>query len=187
MKQSNIELKETTEKQIKALVGNFQIVCSELKNVSSGIDSLSAVMTEVKNAILESTLASKAAIAKAEEEKRKRKASIRPQLGVKTEQRGFPGIFGFLDMRHYFLTIRNSGSDALGTTVQIGNRPSQEAHDIGTFKHIDIDFGHINDFKGIFSLNVLVETRDADKNPYRGSVQVALPQPQFAFVPLIEI
>lgn len=186
MQASNIELREITEKQIKAFVDSIQIVCSELQNVSSRLDTLTIVMKDVKQTMLDSKLASETAVAKAEEEKRKRKESIRPQLSVIIEPRGFPGIFGFLDLRHYFLTIWNSGSNALGTIVQIDNRQFQEAYNIGTFKQIDIDIGHINDFKRISSLNVLVKTRDVDKNPYYGNIQVTIPQPQPILIPLVE-
>jgi len=186
METSNIELRETTEKQIKTLVDNFQVVCSELKNVASRIDDLSKVMTEVKNTILESTLASKTAIAKAEEEKRKRKESIKPKLSFKIEVRGFAGIFGFLDMRHYYLTLWNSGSDALDTIVQLGDKVSLQSYNIGMYRQVDIDFGHVNDFRGIASLSALVQTRDVDRNLYRGNVQVALPQPQWISIQLIE-
>jgi len=184
---SNIELRETTERQVKAFVDNLQTVCIELKNVSNGISNLTNVMKEVQRTMLESKLVSERAIAKAEEEKRKKKESIKPQLSIeKIEPRGFGGIFGFLDMRHYFLTIWNSGSDAMGTIVQIDNRVFPEAYNIGTFKRIEINIGHINDFKGISTLNVFIETRDVDKNLYRGNVQVSLPQPQRISVPLIE-
>lgn len=186
MLSGNIELRQTTEKQVKALVDNIQTVCIELKNVRNGINNLSNIMKEVQKTILESTLASQTAIAKAEEERRKRKESIKPKFSVKIEGRGFPGIFGFLDMRHYYLTLWNSGSEAKETIIQVGNK-TYGAYDIGTMKQQDIDIGHINEFKGMLALGIgLIEVRDVDRNLYRGQFIVALPQPQWIEVSLTE-
>ena len=182
---SNIELKETTEKQVKAFVENLQKVNTQLENVSNGISTLTSVMKDVQEAIEKSTLTSELALAKREEEKRKRKESIKPQLLLKIEVKGFPGIFGFLDMRHYFLTIWNSGSDAIGTIVQIGNKISQ-AYDIRTRTQQDIDFGHISEFRGVSAVNVQIEVRDVDRNLYSGNIQTPIPQPQWISVPLTE-
>lgn len=184
MEASNIELKATTERQIKAFVENLQMVCSELKNVSNRIDTLTVVMKDVQTTILESTLASKTAIAKAEAERRKRKESIKPQLSIKVVIKGIQ--LWIFDNRRYHLFVWNSGSDAIGTVVRIGNKIS-EAHNIGTRKQIDIDIGHIKDFKGISVSDVLIEVRDVDRNPYQGNVQVSLPQPQWIAVPLTEM
>lgn len=180
---SNIELRETTEKQVKALTNNLQSVCTELKNVSNGISTLTNVMKEVQRTILESTLVSKTAVAIAEAEKRKRKESIKPQLSIMVETRGFQ--FWIFDNRHYHLLVWNSGSDAIGTVFRVGNL-EYGAYDIGVRTHIDIDIGHVNNFRGISTLNVLIGVRDVDRNLYQGNVQVALPQPQWVSVPLIE-
>jgi Ca2+/Na+ antiporter len=182
MKESNIELRETTEKQIKAFVENIQAVCSELKNVSSRVDTLSDVMKDVQRAILKSTLVSEDAIAKEEAERRKRKESIKPQLSVKVELRGFHFI---VDLRRYHLIIWNSGSDAIGTIVQIRNL-EYGVFNIGTREKIDIDIGHMNEFKGISRLNVQIKVRDVDMNLYQGNVQVSLPQARLISVPLTE-
>lgn len=181
---SNIELRETTEKQVKAFVDNLQTVCTELKNVSSGINTLTKVMKEVQRTILESTLVSKRAVAIAETERRKRKESIKPKLSISVEIKGIQ--LWIFDNRHYHLFVWNSGSDAIGTVVRIGNKIS-EAHNIGTRKQIDIDIGHIKGFKGISVSDVLIEVRDVDRNPYQGNVQVSLPQPQWIPVPLTEM
>jgi Ca2+/Na+ antiporter len=182
---SNKELKETTEKQVKAFVDNLQTVCVELRNVGSGINNLSNIMKEVQKTIMESTLASKTLIAKEEEEKKKRKESIRPQLLVRVEQRGtYLWVFG--DWRHYWLSLWNNGSDAERTIIQIGSK-TYGTYDIGTFKQQDIDIGHINEFKGISTLNIdLIEVRDIDRNRYHGQIMVTLPQPQWTEVSLIE-
>lgn len=180
---SNIEVRETTQKQVKAFVDGLQTVYTELKNVSNSISTLTNGMIEVQRAILESTLASKTAIAKAEEERRKRKESIKPQLMAKVEIRGLH--FWFIDNRHYHLLMWNSGSDAKGTIVQVRNL-EYGAFNIGTHEQIDIDIGHINEFKGTSKSSVLIEVRDVDRNLYQGNIQVSLPQPQWTSVPLIE-
>lgn len=180
---SNIELRETTQKQVKAFVDSLQKVYTELKNVSNSLSTLTNGMKEVQRAILESTLVSRTAIAKAEEERRKRKESIKPQLSVKVELRGFHFI---VDLRHYHLIVWNSGSDAIGTVVQTGNSVS-EAYKIGTHKQKDIDIGHINNFRGITKLNVLIEARDVDRNLYQADIEVSLPQPQWISASLREI
>ena len=183
MKQSNIELKETTGKQIKAFVDNLQVVCSELKNVSSRIDTLSNVMKDVQKTILKSTLVSETAMAKEEAKKRRRKESIKPQLRVKVEPTGKQlWIFG---RRYYQLTVWNIGYNAIGTILTIGNQVYR-AHDNESYKQIPIDIGHVNDFKGVSKLNILIEVGDVDKNLYRANIQVSLPQPQWISVPLTE-
>jgi len=180
---SNIELKETTERQVKAFVDGLQIVCSELKNVSNKISTLTYVMKDVQKAILESTLASMKAIAVAEAEKRKRKEAIKPQLAARVEPRGLH--FWIFDRRRYHLHLWNEGSDAIGTIVQIRNL-EYGVFNIGTREQKDIDIGHINEFKGISKLNVLIKVRDVDRNLYQGNVQVSLPQHQWISIPLIE-
>lgn len=190
---SNVELRETTEKQVKAFVENLQTVCTELKNVSNGINTLTSAMKEVQRTILESSLISQKAVAKAEEEKRKRKESIKPSLSIKIEQRGFQ-VWVLLDTRRYFLSLWNSGSDAIGAVVSIGNFVS-EALNIGTRKMVEIDIGHVNDFTTLSPLDILaggkrivtIEVRDVDRNLYRGSVQVSLPQLQWVSIPLEEV
>jgi Ca2+/Na+ antiporter len=184
METSNIELRETTEKQIKAFVENLQMVCSGLKSVSDRIDTLANVMRDVQKTILESTLVSQTAISKAEEEKRRRKESIKPQIYIKSEIRGIQ-VWILFDNRHYVLNLWNFGSDAIGTTVSIGNFTSR-AYDIRTREQTDIDIGHVNNFVGRASLDVLIEVRDVDRNPYRGRVQVSLPQPQLNPIMLTE-
>lgn len=184
METSNIELKEITEKQIKAFVENIQMVCSELKTVSNGINTLTKVMKEVQEAIGTSELASKEATIKAEAEKRKRKESIKPRLSIRVEVGGFQ--FWIFDNRHYYLSLANSGCDAIATVAQIGNFVS-EAYNIGTRKQIGIDIGRINTFSGISRLNVEIEVRDVDKNLYRGNIQVSLPQSQWISIPLTEM
>lgn len=184
MKQSNIELKETTERQIKAFVDNLQMVCSELKNVSSRINTLSDVMKDVQRTILKSTLVSETAIAKEEAERRKRKESIKPQLRVKVEVKGIQvWIFG---RRYYQLTVWNVGYDAIGTILRMRNWV-YGPYSIGSYKQIPIDIGHIDDFKGISKLSVLIEVRDVDKNLYQANIQISLPQPQWISVPLTEL
>ena len=184
MVSGNIELQRATQTQVKAFVEQLQTLGNELKSVSQGIRTLVEVMKDVKTTILESTLASKTAIAKAETERRKRKESIKPQLSVKVKVRGFQ-LWILFDNRHYYLSVGNSGSDAIGTVVWIGSFVSK-AYNIGTRKHIDIDIGHINDFKRISILNVSLEVRDVDRNPYQAQFQVSLLQPQWASIPLIE-
>lgn len=179
MVSSNIELQTATQTQVKVFVEQLQTLGNELKNVSQGIRTLTQVMIDVKTTLLESTLVSKTAIAKAEIERRKRKESIKPQLSVMVEIRG---IF----WRHYHVLLSNSGSDAIGTIIRIGNQ-SYGTYNIGVGEHIDIDIGHINNFQGIPSLSVFLETRDVDRNPYQGQFQVSLPQPQWASIPLVEI
>jgi hypothetical protein len=181
---SNIELRETTEKQVKAFVDNLQTMCAELKSVSEGIITLTNVMKEVQRTILESTLASKTAIAAAETEKRKRKESIKPQLSTMVVLSGFQ--WWIFDNRRYHLLLYNSGSDAIGTMVIIGNL-QYGAYDIGIGTHRDIDIGHINDFRGIATLSILIKVRDVDRNLYQGNIQVSLPQPQCISVPLTEM
>jgi len=190
---SNVELRETTEKQVKAFVENLQRVCAELTDVSDGINILTSAMKEVQRTILESSLISQKATARAEEEKRKRKESIKPQLSIKIEQRGFQ-LWVLLDTRRYFLSLWNSGSDAIGAVVSFGNFVS-EALNIGTRKMAEIDIGHVNDFASLSPLDVLaggkriitVQVRDLDRNLYSGSVQVSLPQPQWVSIPLEEV
>ena len=181
---SNIELRETTEKQVKTFVDNLQTVCTELRNVSSGISTLSNAMKEIQRTILESTSVSKRAVAIAEAEKRKRKESIKPKLLIMVEIKGFQ--FWIFDSRHYHLLVWNSGSDAVGTILRIGNL-EYGAYNIGIRKQVDIDIGHINNFKGTSRLGVYIELRDVDRNPYQGDVQVSLPQPQWISVPLTEM
>jgi hypothetical protein len=193
MVQSNVELRETTEKQVKAFVENLQTVCTELKNVSIGINTLTSAMKEVQRTILESSLISQKAMAKIEEEKRKRKESIKPQLSIKIEQRGFQ-VWVLLDTRHYVLSLWNSSSDAIGAIVSVGNFVS-EALDIGTRKMKEVDIGHVNNFTTLSPLDILaggnrivtIEVRDLDRNLYRGNVQVSLPQPEWISVPLSEV
>jgi hypothetical protein len=184
METSNIELRETTEKQINAFVSNLQTVCSELKNVSNGIIALTSVMKEVQKAIMESTLTSKEALSKEDAEKRKRKESIKPQLSTRVDVKGFQ--FWIFDNRNYHLVVWNSGNDAIGTIIRIRNLEFG-AFNIGTRMSIDIDIGRINSFGGISSLNAQIDVRDIDRNLYRGRVQVSLPQPQWVFVPLAEV
>ena len=184
MVSGNIELQRATQTQVKAFVEQLQTLGNELKGVSQGIRTLVEVMKDVKTTILESTLASKTAIAKAETERRKRKEAIKPQLSVKVEVRGLQ--FWIFDNRRYHLLIWNSGSDAIGTIVRIRNLV-YGAYNIGTRKHKDIDIGHINKFKGISTLNVFLEVRDVDRNPYQAQFHVSLPQPRWATVPLTEI
>lgn len=172
MKQSNIELKETTEKQIKAFVGNLQIVCSELRNVGNRINALSVVMKDVQEILGETSLASKEAIAKREREKRERKESIKPQLSVRLELRGFNFI---IDLRHYHLIVSNSGSDALGTIIRIRNW-YWSGYNIGTYVPIDVDIGIISNYRGASLIDVSIETRDVDRNRYEGHIQVPLSQ-----------
>jgi len=182
---SNKELRETTEKQVKAFVGNLQTVCTELKDVSSGISTLTSVMKGVREAILASTLASQTAIAKAEAEKRKRKESIKPLLSTMVVLSGFN--WWIFDYRHYHLLLYNSGSDAVGTVVIIRNSP-HGPYNIVIGPPIDIDLGHINDFGGMVTLdNILIRVRDVDGNPYQCYVQVSLTQPQQISVPLEEM
>lgn len=179
----NKELRETTEKQVKAFVDNLQTVCTELKDVSSGISTLANVMKEVREAILTSTLASQTAIAKAEAEKAKRKESIRPQLSTMVVLSGFQ--WWFIENRHYHLLLYNSGSDAIGTMVILGNL-QHGPYNIVIGHPTDIDIGHINDFRGMAALNILIKLRDVDRNLYQGNLQVSLPQPQCISVPLTE-
>jgi len=181
---SSIELQRATQTQVKAFVDNLQTVCTELKNVSSGISTLTKVMKEVQRTILESTLASKDAIAQAETERRKRKESIKPKLSILVKIKGFQ--LWIFDNRRYHLFVWNSGSDAIGTVVRIRNFVS-EAYNIGTRKQIPIGIGLVKDFKGISVLNVSIEVRDVDRNPCQGNVQVSLPQPQWVSVPLTEV
>lgn len=183
MVSGNIELQRATQTQVNAFVEQLQTLGNELKGVSQGIRTLVEVMKDVKTTILESTLASKTAIAKAETEKRKRKEAIKPQLSVKVEKRGFQ--FWIFDNRRYHLLLFNFGSDAIGTVVSIGSFVSQ-AYNIGTRKRININIGHVNNFKGISTLNVSLTARDVDRNPYQAQFQVSLPQPQWASIPLIE-
>jgi hypothetical protein len=193
MVQSNVELRETTEKQVKAFVENLQTVCTELKNVSIGINTLTSAMKEVQRTIIESSLISQKAMGKIEEEKRKRKESIKPQLSIKIEQRGFQ-VWVLLDTRHYVLSLWNSGSDVIGAIVSVGNFVS-EALDIGTRKMKEVDIGHVNNFATLSPLDILaggnrivtIEVRDVDRNLYRGNVQVLLPQPEWISVPLSEV
>jgi hypothetical protein len=184
MVESSKELGETTEKQVKAFVNNLQTVCTELKDVSSGISTLVNVMKEVREAILTSTLASQTAIAKAETEKRKRRESVKPLLSTTVVQSGFQ--WWFIDTRHYHLLLHNSGSDATATMVIIGNS-SHGAYNIGTNAHVDIDLGHVNDFRGKATLDILISVRDVDRNPYQSYVQVSLLQPQQISVQLAEM
>ena len=180
---SNIELRETTEKQVKAFVDNIQTVSTELKNVFNGISTLTNVMKQVERAISESTLVSETAIAKAEAERKKRKESIKPQLRVKVEPTGTQlWIFG---RRYYQLTVWNVGYNAIGTILTIGERVYR-VHDIESYKQIPIDIGHINDFKEVSKLNVLIEVGDVDKNLYQANIQVSLSQTQWISVPLTE-
>jgi Ca2+/Na+ antiporter len=190
---SNVELRETTERQVKAFVENLQTVCAELKNVSNGINNLTSTMKEVQRTISESSLISQKAAAKAEEERRKRKESLKPQLSIKIEQRGLQ-LWVLLDTRRYLLTLWNSGSDAIGAVVSIGNFVS-EALTVGTRKMVEIDIGHVNNFASPSPLDVLaggrriftVQVRDIDRNAYSGSIQVSLPQPQWVSIPLEEV
>ena len=185
MIESSKELRETTEKQVKAFVDNLKTVCTELKDVSGGISALANVMKEVREAILTSTLASQTAIVKAEAEKRKRNESIKPLLSTRVVQGGFQ--WWFIDTRHYHLLLDNSGSDAIQTMVIIGNW-SHGPYNIGLgTPPIDIDIGHINDFRGTATLNILIRARDVDRNPYQSYVEVSLPQPQQIPVPLTEM
>jgi len=131
MKQSNIELKETTERQINAFVTNLQMVCSELRNVCEKIETLSIIIKDVQEIIRESSLVSKEAIAKVEREKRERKESIKPQLSIRLELKGFNFI---IDLRHYHLIVTNSGSDAIGTVAKIWDWQS-DSYDIRTYKY----------------------------------------------------
>ena len=180
---SNKEVRETTEKQVKAFVDNLQTVCTELKDVSSGISTLANVMKEVREAILTSTLASQTAIAKAEAEKTKRKESIKPLLSTSVVPSGFQ--WWFIDNRHYHLLLYNSGSDAIGTIVIIGTL-QHGPYNIAVGPPTDIDIGHINDFRGMVTLNILIRLRDVDRNPYHGNLQASLPQPHRISVPLTE-
>lgn len=180
---SNKELRESTEKQITTFVNNLQSVTKELQGVSQEIRGLAGIMQEVQRTILESTLVSKAAIAKAGEEKKKRKEIIKPQLLVRMELKGFQ--FWVFDNRHYHLLIWNAGSDAIGTIIGIRNL-EYGPYDIGTRQQVPTDIGHINDFKGISILDVSIMVRDVDKNLYRATVGVSLPQPQWASISLVE-
>lgn len=172
MKQSNIELKETTENQINAFVINLQMVCSELRTVGGTIEALSVIMKGVQEIIRESSLVSKEAIVKVEREKRERKESIKPQLSIRLELKGFNFI---IDLRGYHLIVTNSGSDAIGTVAKIGDWQS-DSYDIRTYKSIDIDIGHIKRVRGIFLLNITIETRDVERNRYEGCVRASLSQ-----------
>jgi len=172
MKQSNIELKETTEKQINAFVTNLQMVCSELRNVCERVDALSVIMKDVQKTLEKSSAVSKEAIAKAELEKRGRKESIKPQLSIRLELKGFNFI---IDLRHYHLVVNNLGSDAVRTIVKMWDWQS-ECYDITTRKHVDIDIGPINSYRNITLLDVSIETRDIDRNPYNGYVRIQLSQ-----------
>lgn len=107
MIQSNFELRETTEKQVKAFVENLQTVCAELKKVSSGVNNLANVMKDVQRTMLESALVSKTAQERAESEKKKRKATIEPQLHIGVGAHG--SQFWFYDSRGYDLFVTNSG------------------------------------------------------------------------------
>lgn len=186
MMESSIELQRATRTQVNAFVEQLQTLGNELKNVSHGIRTLTDVMKEVRQTILESSLASQRAIAKAEEEKRKRKESIKPRLLIKkVEIKGFQ-LWIFYDNRHYDIIVENVGYDAIGTRLIIGNWV-YGPYDIGSLKQIPINIGHINDFKGISKLNVRIEVRDVERNVYQGNVEVSLPQSQSISVPLIEI
>lgn len=184
MMSGNVELQRATETQVKAFVEQLQTLGNELKSVSQGIRTLTQVMTDVKTTLLESTLASKTTIARAEMEKRKRKESIKPQLSVMVEIKGFQ--LWIFDNRRYHLLLFNSGSDAIGTIVGTRN-VEYGAYNIRTRKRIDIDVGHINNFQGISTLNVSLTVRDVDRNPYQAQFQVSLPQPQWAPIPLTEV
>lgn len=184
MMSSSIELQRATQTQVKAFVDNLQTVCTELKNVSSGISTLTKVMKEVQRTILESTLASKTAIAKAEAERKKRKESIKPQLSIRVVIKGRK--LWIFDSRHYHLIVRNYGSDAIQTIFGVG-KWEYGPHDIKINIPIDIDIGHINDFRGSSTLRVLIKVRDVDRNLYQGNVNVSLPQLQWGSVPLTEL
>ena len=185
MVSSSTELQRATQTQVKAFVEQLQTLGKELKNVSHGIRTLTDVMKDVRSTLLESILVSKTAIAKAEEEKRKRKESIKPQLSIKVEIKGFQ-LWILFDNRRYHLVVKNVGYDAIGTNLTIGDWV-YGPYDIGSHKQIPINIGHVNDFKGISKLNVLIEVRDVDRNTYQGNVQVSLPQPQWISVPLTEM
>jgi hypothetical protein len=184
MVESSIELQRATQTQVKAFVEQLQTLRNELKSVSRGIRILTDVMEEVRQTILESTLVRKRAIAKAEEEKRRRKESIKPQLLIKIEAGGFH--WWVIDFRHYHIGLWNCGSDALRTMLTIGNL-WYGPHDIKINTQIDIDIGHIDSFRGRSTLRVLIEVRDVDRNPYKADIEVQLPQPRWsAIIPLIE-
>lgn len=170
MKQSNIELKETTEKQINAFVTNLQMVCTELRNVSDKIVTLSVIMKDVQEILGETWSVSKEATAKREIEKRERKETIKPQLFIRLELRGFNFI---IDLRHYHLIVSNSGSDALGTVVRIGDW-QWGGYNIEPYRPRDIDIGYINSYRGVSLLDISIETRDIDRNHYQGYIRVSL-------------
>jgi hypothetical protein len=183
MVSSNIELRKATETQIKTLVSQLQTLESELKNVSEGIKALTNVMLDVRTTLLESTMVSKTAIARAEEEKRRRKESIKPRLSVMVEQTGRDWLV--TDTRHYHVILWNSGCDAIGTIILIRGL-EYGPYDIATRGHADIDIGHINTFIGITSLSVSLLVRDVDRNPYQSDFQVSLPQSNWSLILLNE-
>jgi hypothetical protein len=183
MVSSNTELRKATEAQVKTLVNQLQTLGNEMKNVSIGIKALTDVMIDVKNALLESARVSKTAIEKAEAEKRKRKESIKPQLSVRVEAKGFQ--FWIIDNRHYHVILGNSGSEAIGTIVAIRGL-EYGPYNIATRTQIDVDIGPLNTFTGITSLNVLLVVRDVDRNPYQANIQVSLPQLGWLPIPLTE-
>lgn len=181
---SNIELKETTEKQVKAFVENLRIVSTELKNVFNGISTLTNVMKEVERAILESTSAAKRAIAKEEEEKRKRKESIKPRLRIEIKSSGFH--WWLIDFRHYHIGLWNYESDARRTTLKIGNF-RYGPYDVRINIPEDVDIGHVDNYRGISTLGISIETRDVDENLYRANIGVRLPQLQLIPIQLVEV
>ncbi|HUW47443.1 MAG TPA: hypothetical protein VMW36_01700 [Patescibacteria group bacterium] len=186
MIQSNFELRETTEKQVKAFVENLQTVCAELKRVSSGIDSLTNVMKDVQRAMLESTLVTKAVQERIESERQKRKVMMKPQLNISVTEHGFQ--FLVFDTKGYDLYVTNSGlGNAMSTFFSINAWRRGPFDIIANGPPITIDMGPLKDFKDVSFVDVQIQLSDIDGNFYRGHVRMSLPQPQPVLVHLIEL
>jgi hypothetical protein len=186
MIQSNSELRETTEKQVKAFVESLQTVCAELKELSSRVDNLADVMKGVQKTILESTLVSNAIQERVENERKKRKAMIKPQLEIGAEVHGLQVLI--FDNRGYHLTVSNSGiGDALNTFLVVKGVRYGPFDIVANKPSMTIDIGPLKKFKEISFISIYIQLRDIDGNFYAGFIRVSLPQPQSIPVPLSEV
>jgi len=186
---SNIELQRATQTQVKAFVEQLQAVANELENVVYELSSLINVMREVQMSVTESLSVSKTALAIEEAERKRHKELIKPQIYLKIVISGSETLWGRIDTRYYHILIANGGGGAIDCWVYAGRHGLLKGygpHEIISHKQIDVNIGHFNELKDQQAVEVQINIRDIERNPYHNTSQLSLNQVEWISLPLYE-
>jgi len=189
MVSGNIELQRATQTQVKAFIEQLQAVGTELQNVGSELSGLINVMREVQRSVAESLSVSKTALELEEAERKRHKELIKPRLHLRVEMQGIHVLWGLIDTRNYHLIVANTGGDGIDTWVHVGHQGVMKRYgpyQIKANEQIDVGFGHVNEYKGLQAVDVQINIRDMDRNPYLLATLIQLSQTEWVSVSLSE-